>query len=180
MMRSRFLALTCAVAIGCAGPVLASAHAARGGYLLHVQGRLGESGHALDLAVPWSTSKGGSPFDFTTDVSDDVALDRLRKAWAVLERAPEGQVVQIETHSETMKAWRRGGYLVLEPHRREDSDVSHVKIPDYIVNSILAHDGRLSDEDIERLVRDRGKVTLVKISSEKGDLSVWIDRSTSD
>jgi hypothetical protein len=180
MMRSRSLVLTLALAASCAGLSPAMAHATRHGYLLHIQGRLGEGSRVLDLAVPWKTSKGGSPFDFTADVADDVGLDRLRKAWGALERLPQGQVVTIETHSETVSAWRRGGYLVLEPHRREGTDVSHVKIPDYNVTTILAHDGRLTDEDIDHLVRERGKVTLVKVNSEKGDLSVWIDRSTDD
>lgn len=180
MIRSRSFALTCVLAASCAGLAPASAHAGRPTYLLHVQGRLGESSKLLDLAVPWKPSKGGSPFDFTADVSGDVGLDRLRRAWGALQRLPEGQAVTIETSSETVSAWRRGGYLVLEPHRREGTDVAHVKIPDYIVTTILAHDGRLTDEDIDQLVRERGKVTLVKVNSEKGGLSVWVDRSTDD
>jgi hypothetical protein len=180
MIRSRSFVVTCVLAASCAGLGTIPAHAGRQTYLLHVQGRLGEGSRVLDLAVPWRTSKGGSPFDFTADVADDVGLDRLRKAWGALQRLPEGRAVTIETSCETIRAWRRGGYLVLEPHRGEETGVARVKIPDYIVTTILAHDGRLTDEDIDRLVRERGKVTLVKVNSEKGALSVWVDRSTGD
>lgn len=180
MTRSRSLVIICALAASCAGPGSTPAQAGRPACLLHIQGRLGEHCRILDLAVPWKTSKGGSPFDFTADVSDDVGLDRLRRAWGALQRLPEGRAVTIEGASETIKAWRRGGYLVLEPQRPEQDDVSHVKIPDYIVTTILAHDGRLTDEDIDHLVRERGKVTLVRVNSERGQLSVWVDRSTGE
>ena len=180
MIRSRSILLTCVLAAGCAGLVANPAHAGRPAYLLHIQGRFGAGSHSLDLAVPWKTSKGGSPFDFTADVSDNVGLDRLRRAWSTLQHLPEGRDVAIETSSETVRAWRRGGYLVLEPHRRDESEVCRVKIPEYIVTTILAHEGRLTDEDIDHLMHERGKVTIVKVNSEKGELSVWVDRSTAD
>ena len=83
----------------------------------------------------------------------------------------------IETRSETIRAWRQAGQLVLEP--RPDSGDDHhsrIKIPDYIVNTILDHDGRLTDRDLERLVRERGRVTLVKVNSDAGGVTVWMDR----
>jgi len=173
----RFVLVTLLVAC-CAGLLPAAAQAGRSRYLLHIQGRLGEHAHLLDLAIPWKPDKGGSPFDFTTDVSDAVTLDRLRKTWSALQRVPEGTEVEVQTSSEKLSAWKRGGYLVLEPHRAEGGGLTRVKIPDYIVNTILAHDGRLTDEDIDHLARERGKVTIVRVISEKGELSVWVDKDT--
>ena len=67
---------------------------------------------------------------------------------------------------------------VLEPrHPDRDDHHSRIKIPDYIVNAILDHDGRLTDRDLERLVRERGRVTLVKINSDQGGASVWMERA---
>lgn len=180
MIRARTFLLTGVLLACCAGFGPPPAHAGRPTYLLHIQGGLGGHGKLLDIAVPWKVSKGGSPFDFTTDVSDDVGLDHLRRTWSALQHVPEGKAVTIETSSESISAWRRGGYLVLEPQRDEDHDVSRVKIPDYIVTTILAHDGRLTDEDIDHLVREHGKVTIVKVASEKGELSVWVDRPGGD
>jgi hypothetical protein len=176
--RSRTLAFALALATSGAVVLAEAAAAGRAAYQVHIQGRIGEGSKVLDVTVPWTPDKGGSPFDFTTDVSDDLALERLRKAWNTLQHLPPGTEVTIESDSETLRASRRGGYLVLEPHPDEQSDNTRIKIPDYIVNTILTRNGRLTDEDIARLVRDRGKVTLVKLVSAKGALDVWVGRST--
>ncbi len=145
-------------------------------YRLHVQGHLGCGTNVVDIDVPWDSEK--SPFDFTAEAGADIALDRLRWAWAILRKVPEGQTMTIDTGSETVRASRRDGYLVLEPrHLDRDDHHSRIKIPDYIVNAILEHDGRLTDRDLERLVRERGRVTLVKINSDAGGGSVWMERA---
>jgi len=69
---------------------------------------------------------------------------------------------------------------VLEPQHNQDDHHSRIKIPDYIVNTMVDHDGRISQRDIERLASERGKVTLVKVSSDQGDLSVWVGAATKD
>jgi len=178
MTRTSYLgpiALLTALALGGApGIAPADSNAIR----LHVEGRSSSGRPVLALNLPWDTDKGGSPFNFTKDSCDDVALERLRWAWTALGRMPEGRTITIDTDNETIRAWKRGGYLVLEPQHRDGRNNHHsrVKIPDYIVETILDHDGRLSNRDVERLVRDRGKVTLVKVSSDVGGATVWMDR----
>ena len=83
----------------------------------------------------------------------------------------------IQTRSGSIQASKRAGYLVLMPRRRDDRDDHHsrVAIPDYIVNAVLDHDGRLSRHDVVSLVHDRGKVTLVKMNSDVGSMKVWLD-----
>ena len=147
-------------------------------YRLHVQGHLGSSTDVLDINVPWDSGKAGSPFNFTSDACDDIALDQLRWAWTALQRIPEGRAVTIETRSESIRAWRNAGYLVLEPHHpNQDDHHSRIKIPDYIVNAIIDNNGRLTERDIDRLARQRGKVVLVKVNSDQGGLSVWVSRA---
>ncbi len=160
------------------GAGAAAARDSSDGLRLHVQGHAGANGSGLDVNVAWDPSKEGSPFHFTADACDDIAVGRLRKAWTALSAMPEGRPVTIETNDETIRATRQSGFLVLEP-RREDRDDHHtrIKIPDYIVRSILDHDGRLDDRDVDRLVRERGSVTLVKVNSDVGGVTVWIDRS---
>jgi hypothetical protein len=174
------LAATAFAALGlgfAAAPSAAGTHR----HQLHIEGALGSGEHALGLVVPWESGHGGSPFDFTGDVDHgDLGVERLRRAWTALQHLPEGQAVTIETRSEPIRATREGGYLVLEPHPGEDLDRSRIKIPDYIVNAVIAHDGRLTNDDINGLLETRGTVTLVKIKSRKGDLSVWIDRAKDD
>ena len=181
MTRVRFIAIAglLSVLAFAYGPAAAAEpHAFR----LHVQGHLGSGPSSLDLDVPWDCNDGESPFDFTRDACDDVGLERLRGAWSELSRMPEGQSVMIRTDSESIRAWKEAGYLVLEPRHRDDRDEHHsrVKLPDYIVGSILDHDGRLTNRDIQRLVRERGKVTLVKLSSDLGGGTVWVDRAKPD
>lgn len=94
---------------------------------------------------------------------------------------PEGRTVTIETRTESIRASRWAGYLVLEPQPRDgrDDHNARIEIPDYIVRTIVNSDGRLTDRDLERLVRERGKVTLVKVKSDVGGVAVWMDRSQS-
>ncbi|TMQ48714.1 MAG: hypothetical protein E6K72_12810 [Candidatus Eisenbacteria bacterium] len=178
MMRARFLvAMGVLVVVGCSGnPPRAGADTSP--YRLHIQGHLGCGLRALEIEVPWDSDKSGSPFNFTADASDDIDLDRLRWAWAALQKLPEGRTVTFHTGSETIRASSWAGFLVLEPrHLDRDDHHSRIKIPDYIVNAILDHDGRLTDRDLERLVRERGRVTLVKINSDQGGASVWMERA---
>jgi len=180
MKRARFLVAVGVLAtIAClAGTPPASADPSP--YRLHVQGHLGSGLKAIDIEVPWDSDHGGSPFDFTADASDDIDLARLRWAWTALQKLPEGRTLTFDTGSETIRASRRDGYLVLEPRRPDRADHhSRIKIPDYIVNAILDNDGRLTDRDIEQLVRERGRITLVKINSDMGGGSVWLERASS-
>ena len=165
-----------AMLLSVAGPAAAGKSADR--LRVHVQGHMGSSGPGVDIDVPWESDKGGSPFDFTADACDRVAIERLRQTWATLQRLPEGRVVTFETRSgETMHASRQANYLVLEPQPDHGDDHhARIKIPDYIVRTVLDGNGRMTDRDIERLVRERGKVMLVKVNSDVGGVTVWLDR----
>jgi hypothetical protein len=177
MLRVRsFLALGILAVLGSGvGPSTAGAEPSA--FRLHVQGHSG-TGSVVNIDVPWDSGKAGSPFNFTAEACDDIAPERLRWAWAALQRAPEGRRVTIETRDESILASRWAGYLVLEPQRdNRNEHHSRIKIPDYIVDTILDHDGRLAGRDIERLVRERGKVTLVKVNSDLGGVTVWLDRA---
>ena len=175
-----FLALGVLVVSGSGvGPLAAGAESSA--FRLHVRGHSGSGGSLVNIDVPWDSDKAGSPFNFTAEACDDIALERLRWAWAALRRVPEGRWVTIENRSESIRASRWAGYLVLEPQRHDrDGHHSRIKIPDYIVETVLDHDGRLAGRDLERLVRERGKVTLVKVNSDVGGVTVWLDRSGDD
>ena len=179
MIHARYLLVFGFVAALGSGMSPLAAHADSRAFRLHIQGHMGSGASAVDIDVPWDSDKHESPFDFTGSDCNGVNYERLRWAWARLKKLPEGRTVTIETDSEDILASRSGGYLLLEPLRHDDKDDHHtrVKVPDYIVTGILDHDGKLTNRDIERLVHDRGKVTLVKINSDVGGLSVWIDRS---
>ena len=148
---------------------------------LHVEGYSGSGASVLNLALPWDSNEKKSPFDFTENECEALSIERMRWAWSALRDQPEGRTVTIETHSGSILASKRGGYLVLVPHQRDrDDHHSRVAIPDYIVNAVLEHDGRLSNQDVGRLVRERGKITLVKMNSDVGSMKVWLDRSEED
>src|SRR5512140_1739554 len=122
MLRAPFL-LTVGVAAllgASAGPsvVGASPHA----YRLHVEVYLPSGSRVLNIDSPWEADKDGSPLNFTANAFDGITIDRLRRAWTTLQRMPDGQTVSIETDSESIRAWREAGYLVLEPHRRDRVD----------------------------------------------------------
>ena len=145
---------------------------------LHIQGHMGAGGSGVDIDVPWSAARGDSPFNFTGDACDHVSVERLRTAWNALQHVPEGEEVTIRTRSESILASRQSGYLVLVPQpNRGDDHHARIKIPDYIVRAFLDNDGRLADHDVERLLRERGKVTLVKVNSDVGGVTVWMERA---
>src|SRR5262249_32510059 len=120
-----------------AGPAMAAADS--GALRLHVEGYSGSGNPVLNLDLPWKPDESKSPFDFTGDAWNDVGLERLREAWSALQRQPEGQSVTIETRSESIRASRSAGYLVLMPSYRDDRDDHHSRmaIPDYVVSAIL-------------------------------------------
>jgi len=179
MVRARFLLAVGVTALLGAGLGSSVASAGHRSCRLHVEGHLASGSRMLDIDVPWDSNKGGSPFNFT-DSCNDIAFGRLARAWTKLQSMPDGRTVTIDSPTETILAWRQAGYLVLEPQHNQDDHHSRIKIPDYIVNTIVDHDGRLTQRDIERLVSERNKVTLVKVSSDQGDLSVWVGSTTKD
>ncbi len=156
-----------------------SSAAGRSDYTLHVRAENGDA-RGIDLSLPWKSSHGGSPFDFTASSGDEITIAKLRFAWAALHQIPEGQPVTITTRGDKMKATRLAGYLVLEPQPPARHHRTRIKIPDYIVDAVLAHDGRLTDEDLDHLLTDRGKITLVKVNSSEGGVNVWIGRTSDD
>ncbi len=182
MSRSRLflpLAALAATVAACA-PSAAWAGRHHSDYTLHVRAE-DANGHGVNLSVPWKSSHGGSPFDFTAKATgDDVDTAKLRWAWATLKQLPEGQPVVITTKHDKIKATRRAGFLVLEPQPAAAHDRARIKIPDYIIEATLAHDGRLTDEDLNDLVVARGKINLVKVTSDDGGVNVWIGRTSED
>ena len=182
MIRTKFLFAVGLVTIFALGAGSAIAAADTGALRLHVRGDSGSGEPVLDLALPWNPDESKSPFDFNGSACDDIGLDRLREAWSALQRLPEGETVTIETRSESIRASRKSGYLVLMPRYRDDRDNHHsrVAVPDYIVSAILDHDGKLTGRDVGRLVRRHGKITLVKMNSDIGNMMVWVDRDKRD
>lgn len=167
------------VAILACGPGRATAASDFASLRLHIEGNSDSGDPVLNLDIPWNPDESKSPFDFTKGACQDIGLDRLREAWTALQKMPDGGTVTIETRSESVRASRRGGYLVLMPSYRDDRDNHHARmaIPDYIVNAVLDHDGLLTNSDVGRLVREHGKITLVKMNSDVGNMMVWIDRN---
>ena len=152
------------------------AAARHSGFTLHVRAESTE-GHGVSFSLPWKSNHGGSPFDFTAKASsDNISIEKLRFAWTTLKSLPEGQPVVITTHDGKTRATRQSGFLVLEPQPAAAHSRARIKIPDYIIDTTLAHDGRLTDEDLDQLMTARGKITLVKVSSTDGGVNVWIGR----
>src|SRR2546422_9207341 len=82
-----FLALGVLVVSGSGvGPLAAGAESSA--FRLHVRGHSGSGGSLVNIDVPWDSDKAGSPFNFTAEACDDIALERLRWAWAALRRMP--------------------------------------------------------------------------------------------
>jgi len=164
----------------CAGIHPVPALAGHDGWTVHVEGRRIAGEHRLDLALPWSPDDGGNLFDFAGDAQGDLGLERLRTVMSALRALPEGRAVTIQTDSDDLRAHLEAGFLVLEPEPRNDRERCRIEIPEDLVRAMLARNGRLTDADIEHLVRADGRVTLVRIHGEKADLKVWIDGGSSE
>ncbi len=145
-------------------------------YLLHLKISDGHRGKGVDIAMPWDVSKGSSPFDFVADTHDRPEMDRLRAAWSMLARMPEGRTVVIHSENGRTRAWRRDGQLVLEPLDDDRHPGTRIRIPAPVVEAVLRRDGRLRTDDLAAILRERGEIGLVDVDSEDARVRVWIDR----
>ena len=151
---------------------------ARSEYLIHVD--IAGQEKSLNVALPWTRDHGGSPFDFTVDRDSDLSMERLRWAWGALRRLPEGEAVTVTKRGEVTRLTRQQGYLVIEDQRSRDRDHGRVHVPDYIVETVIRNDGRLTGADLESLLARRDRVVLVKVEGEDGRVNVWIGRNDED
>ncbi len=147
---------------------------ARSAYLVHVDIASEDHDKSLSFALPWERDHGGSPFDFTKDRDSDLSLERLRWAWATLKRSPEGEAVTISRRGERTRLTRERGFLVIQQVEPRDERHGRVLIPDYIVETVIRGDGRLTHGDLTDLLARRDRVVLVKVDSEDGAVAVWI------
>ncbi|MBI5168668.1 MAG: hypothetical protein HZA61_04180 [Candidatus Eisenbacteria bacterium] len=157
---------------------LAAVLPARAGtsYLLHLKISDGHRGKGVDVAMPWDVSKGSSPFDFVSDTHDRPEIERLRAAWSMLSRMPEGRTVIIHSEKGRTRAWRRDGQLVLEPLDDGEHSGTRIRIPAPVVEAVLRRDGRLRTDDLAAILRERGEIGLVDVDSDDARVRVWIDR----
>ena len=146
------------------------------GYSLHVQVADPGSGRGVDLALPWEVARGGSPFDFVSNSDDRVEFRRLRAAWTMLARMPEGRSVIIHSDNGRTRAYRQKGRLVLEPLDRGGDRDARILVPAPVVDALVRRDGRLNTADVDALLRRHGEIGLVEVESEDGHVKVWIDR----
>lgn len=175
MSRHSLLAACAGLLIAGLGLLPARPVVADSGYLIHV--RIADAGDdsAVEIALPWKRSHGGSPFDFSDD--DDLPVERLRWAWTTLQRMPEGEAVRVTRRDETTRLYRLRGRLVIEPERGPRGESGRITVPGEIVDAILRRDGRLEDRDLEHLLARRGRVDLVTVDGDDGLVRVWIGRS---
>ena len=149
---------------------------AGGSYLLHLKISDAHRGKGVDVALPWDLSNGSSPFDFVSDSNDRPEIERLRAAWSMLSRMPEGRSVVIHSERGRTRAWRRDGQLVLEPLDDASHEGTRIRIPAPVIEAVLRRDGRLRTDDLAAILRDRGQIGLVDVDSPDSRVRVWIGR----
>lgn len=156
--------------------VLASAAAEAGKSPFYVHVRTKENGkHGVDLAFPW-TPKLSSPLHFTQGTID-VDDAHLRDVWRTLRAQPEGYVVTLHDHGEAMRVTREGGYCTFRVSPRHHDKRVIVRVPEYVMETLVGDTATLlSEKDIARVVRERGRVDLVLVDSGDEHVRVWIDQ----
>lgn len=173
--RRSFVAVLAAFAVLATLSIASRARAGEG-YSLHVQIAERGKGRGIDVAMPWAVARGGSPFDFVSDSDDRVEFRRLRAAWTMLARMPEGRSVLIHSDNGRTRAYRQNGRLVLEPLDRGGDRDARILVPSPVVEALMRRDGRLNSADVDALLRRHGEIGLVEVESEDGHVKVWIDR----
>ncbi len=147
---------------------------AKPSYYLHIRAKEGGK-NGVDIAFPWTPSKGGHPLSFAKDHLDVNDVD-VREVWRTLRSHPEGYVVTLRDRKETTRVTREGGYCTFRVNPRHHEERVIVRVPEMVMDAITAtDDAEITERDVARLVRAKGRLDLVLVDSGRDRVRVWID-----
>ncbi len=103
-----------------------------------------------------------------------VDLEEMRELWAEVKSSPDMTFVTVEDDGETVKVWKKSGFVYVEV-RADDGDESvDVQVPLAVVDAIFAGDEINLTAAVQALA-DSGGGDLVSVHDGSDRVRVWID-----
>ncbi len=169
-------------------PLFAPQEAFASDFWVHMKVRDHRGHGKLTLDVPAGVIRFVSAFlprQATASASIDINghqfdVPRLRRAWQLAKRQPEGKMFTFADHDDTVIIGHRGGSLVVNAHsdrgRTRDERVE-VRIPGQVVDALLRGPGdRMNLAAGIQALAQAGSGELVAITSDRETVRIWVDR----
>lgn len=103
-----------------------------------------------------------------------IELEDLRQLWQEVKRSPDMTFVTVEDGGERVRVWKAEGWVYVEVREERGSEKVDVKIPQAVVDALLAGD----EIDLVAAVRalvEHGEGDFVTISERDDSVRVWVD-----
>lgn len=187
MMRKTTAALAAALLV-CAGPIQAQEAAAdtdAGDRWIHVRVDEGDGAEVdvnlplslVDVALEVGQEEGFDGDDLRLDPEGDVTVEDLRRLWAELRAAGDGEFLDVRDGDERIRAYRRGDRVHVDVVEDGQEKV-RIRMPAAIVDALLAgEDDRLDLTAAARELARVGDREVVRIRDGETRVRVWVDGS---
>jgi hypothetical protein len=122
-------------------------------------------------AIPEAGSGGRIEID-----GEDFTIEELRAMWTSLGDTGEALLVDVEDDGETVQVRKSGGYLLVDVAERDGGADVNVKIPERVMEALLAGDGEELDvAGALRALAEAGEGELVAVNDRDARVRVWVD-----
>jgi hypothetical protein len=177
MKRSQLKAL----AVSMSMLLIAGAAAAESSFWLHVKVDEGD-GAKVTVNLPVSILEKAMPMIPAHELNHarigvedaDVELEDLRALWQEIKSSPDMTFVTVEDTDEHVRVWKEKQWVYVEVRDGEGAESVDVKIPEGVVDALLAGE----EIDVEAAVRalvDHGAGDFVTVRDESDTVRVWVD-----
>ncbi len=124
-------------------------------------------------AIPAAGTDGRIVIDET-----ELSIAELRAMWASLGDTGDAVLVDVDDRGETVKVRKSGGYLLVDVDERGREGAVDVRIPERVVEALLAGDGEELDvAGALRALAEAGEGELVAVNDRDARVRVWVDGS---
>lgn len=101
-------------------------------------------------------------------------LEEMRELWAEVKNSPDMAFVTVEEDDETVKVWKKAGFVYVEVRADDGDEKVDVKIPLAVVDAIFAGDEINLTAAVQALAESGGG-DLVSVEDGNDRVRVWID-----
>jgi hypothetical protein len=191
MTKARTLAVAGAAAVLLAGPagMAAQGPSAAGGRgaWLHVRVEEGEKQAKVSVNLPVSVVDAAlqaAPETIAADGHirlgghhhhDDLSVTDMRKAWAELKAAGDGEFVTVEEEDQTVKISRSGDLVLVHVDKPNGHDEVRVEVPVDVVDALFSGQGEELNVRAAFAQLQNRRGDIVRVRDDKATVRIWID-----
>ena len=103
-----------------------------------------------------------------------IDLAEMRELWAEVKDSPDMNFVTVEDDGETVKVWKKKGFVYVEVRGDDGDEQVDVQVPLSVVDAFFAGEEIDFAAAVEALA-DSGGGDLVTVRDDGDDVRVWID-----